>query len=132
MSGIVVLPIIFIPTMEGVLATAALSLLGYNIVQDAGNLTCAGKTVTADHVLESESGLQIGVRTRRDGTLELLIDEDELRTKEGLDLKEFEEQLQQKYAYVKLKKQLEAEGYQVVEETEEEGETIRLVVRRWR
>jgi hypothetical protein len=132
MSGLVVLPIIFIPSMQAVVATSALALLGYNIVAGSDKLFCGGKTVAADHVLESESGLQIGVRTTKDGKLELLVDEDELRTKEGLDLKEFEEQLQQKYQYVKLKEQLEADGYSVVEETEEENETIRLVVRRWR
>jgi hypothetical protein len=132
MSGFLLIPTILIPSMGTVVATAALGLLGFNVLSEATSLLCGRKRIVADIVLESESGLQIGVRKNRDGTLELLVDEDELRVKEGIELKEFEEQIQQKYAYVKLLDQLKAEGYQVVEESEEEGETIRLVVRRWR
>ena len=132
MSGMVLIPPAIIPAMQIPTALIAFGMLGFEVVQGAKALVCGRKQDIVDHVLVNESGLRIGVRKNKEGKLELLVDENELRTKEGLELKEFEQQVQQKYAYAELMKRLQAEGYQVVEETEEAEDTVRLVVRRWR
>ncbi len=126
------MPPVPIPFMEFPTAVIAFSMLGFEILQ--GIKTYVGSKVTqqVDHVMVNENGLRIGVRHTKEGKLELLVDEEELREKEGIELKEFEENVQKKYQYTQLMERLQAEGYTVVEETEEANETIRLVVRRWR
>jgi hypothetical protein len=132
MSGCFFLPPIVIPLMEIPTALIAFSMLGYELVRGVHDFSCSRNVVNVDYVLKNESGLKIGIRKTREGKLELLVDEDELREKEGIELKEFRQQVQQKYSYIKLMDRLKAEGYTVVEEKEEANESIRLVVRRWR
>ena len=132
MSGAFFMPPIPIPFMEIPTALFALGLLGFEMVQGATSLACRNKSEVVDHVLVNESGLRIGVRQTSEGKLELLVDEEELRKKEGLEVKDLEKQVQQKYGYAQVISRLKAEGYQVVEEMEQSDETIKLVVRRWR
>jgi hypothetical protein len=133
MSGCGFMPPIIIPMMEIPTAMIALGMLGFELVQGLSQISNAARTTCdVDHVLINKSGLKIGLRKDRKGKLELLIDEDELRQKEGIELKEFRNQFQKRYAYAKLVERLKAEGYTLVEEKEETNETIRLVVRRWR
>ena len=132
MSGVMFMPPVIIPMMEIPTAIIALSMLGFELVQGVRNVSCARNLMEVDHVMVSESGLKIGIRVNKKGRLELLVDEEELRAKEGIELKEFTKQVQKRYAYAALMERLKAEGYTVVEETAKEDETIRLVVRRWR
>jgi hypothetical protein len=129
MSGCGFFPPVIIPMMELPTAMIALGMLGFELVQ---GLYQVANACTVDHVLQNKSGLKIGLRKTKKGKLELLVDEDELREKEGIELKDFKNQFQQRYAYAKLVERLKAEGYTMVEEKEETNETIRLVVRRWR
>jgi len=126
------MPPVPIPFMEIPTAIVALGMLGFEVVQGINTLVNANRNELVENILVNENGLRIGVRTNREGRLELLVDEDELREKEGLEIKEFNQQIQKNYAYVKLMERLKAEGYTVVEETEEANETVRVVVRRWR
>ncbi len=132
MSGGFMMPPVPIPFMEIPTAIVALGMLGFEVVQGINTLVNANRNELVENILVNENGLRIGVRTNREGRLELLVDEDELREKEGLEIKEFHQQIQKNYAYVKLMERLKAEGYTVVEETEEANETVRVVVRRWR
>jgi hypothetical protein len=132
MSGCFFAPPVLIPMMEIPTAFIAFGMLGFELVKGLHDFNCMGKTNLVDHVLTNKSGLKIGIRKNKQGKLEILVDEDELRAKEGIELKEFKQQIQQKYAYTQLLNRLKAEGYTVVEEKEEANESIRLVVRRWR
>ncbi|HEX9745653.1 MAG TPA: DUF1257 domain-containing protein [bacterium] len=132
MSGAFFMPPIPIPMMEVPTALLALGLIGFEIVHGTNSLLCKKQSQVVDHVLVNESGLRIGIRTTQEGKIELLVDEEELREKEGLELNDFQEQVQKQYGYVQLVNRLKSEGYEVVEETEETDETVRLVVRRWR
>jgi lauroyl/myristoyl acyltransferase len=132
MSGGFFMPAIPIPFMEIPTAIMALGILGFELAQGVSTLVTAKRQQVVDHVLVNENGLRIGVRQTKEGKLELLVDEDELREKEGMELKDFHQEVQKQYQYVQLMERLKAEGYTVVEETEEANETVRLVVRRWR
>jgi hypothetical protein len=132
MSGCFFALPVLIPVMEIPTTFVALGMLGFELVKNLRDFTCANNTSEVDHVFRNKSGLKIGIRKNKQGKLELLVDEDELRAKEGIELKEFKQQIQKQYAYVQLKDRLKAEGYTVVEEKEEANESIRLVVRRWR
>jgi len=132
MSGFFLAPPVLVPFMEIPTALIALGYLGFEVAGGIHSVACNRKKQIVDHVLVSKSGLQIGVRLDAEGRLELLVDEDELRTREGLELQDFEKQVQQKYQYAELLERLKSEGYTVVEENEESDQTIRLVVRRWR
>jgi len=126
------MPAVPIPFMEIPTAIMALGMLGFELMQGVSILVNSKLNRAVDHVLVNENGLKIGVIQTKDGKLELLVDEDELREKEGMELKEFHEEVQKRYQYTQLIKRLQADGFSVVEETEEANETIRLVVRRWR
>jgi len=132
MSGCFFGPPILIPMMELPTAMIALGMLGFELVQGLYQVANVKAFCNVDHVLQNKSGLKIGLRMNKKGKLELLVDEDDLRAKEGIELKDFKNQFQQRYAYAKLVERLKAEGYTMVEEKEETNETIRLVVRRWR
>jgi len=121
-----------IPFLEVPMVLLALGLLGFELVQGIGVIVCANRQVTVNHLMVNENGLRVGVVQKTDGTLELVFDEEELREREGIEVKEFTTRFQQKYAYASLMRRLKAEGYSVVEEVEEADDTIRLVVRRWR
>jgi len=110
----------------------ALGLLGFELVQGATIIACANHNVVVDHVLQNENGLRVGVKQLADGQLQIVLDEEEVRAKEGIEANELKKRFQQKLSYARVVERLKAEGYQVVEETEEANETIRLVVRRWR
>ena len=120
-----------VPFLEVPTLLLALGLLGFEIVQGVNVIACANRNVVVDHVLRNENGLQIGVKQTADG-LQIVLDEEEVRAKEGVEAKELKARFQQKFAYVNVVQRLKAEGYQVVEENEEADNTIRLVVRRWR
>jgi len=132
MSGCFFLPPVIIPMMEIPTAMIAFSMLGFELIRGLRDFTCENNIREVDYVLKNESGLKLGIRKNKQGKLEILVDEDELREKEGIELKEFKQQVQKRYSYVKLMERLKAEGYTVVEEKEEANESIRLVVRRWR
>ena len=132
MSGGFFLAPVPIPFMEIPTALIALGLLGFELAQGIGILKTGRMNEQVEHVLVNENGLRIGVRKNAEGQLELLVDEEELREREGIEIGEFNNQVQQRYGYVQLMDRLKAEGYTIVEETEEENETIRVVVRRWR
>lgn len=132
MSGVGFFPPVPIPMMEIPTAIFALSLLGFELLHGTRTLLCRKNSEIVDHVFINETGLRIGIRQSKDGKMELLVDEEELRKKEGLEIKDFEEKVQKQYGYARLMERLRADGYTVVEETEEADETVRLVVRRWR
>jgi len=132
MSGIAVVHPISIALMELPIAISALGHLGYELIRGVTEFRCGKNVLDADYVFRSKSGLKIALRKDKHGKLELLVDKEELRKKEGIEVKELERQIQRRYAYVNLMEKLKAEGYTVVEEEHREDETIRLVVRRWR
>jgi lauroyl/myristoyl acyltransferase len=132
MSGFAAFMPPIIPMMELPTMFIAFGLMGFELLQGLQQVSCGRRTLDVDHVLVNNNGLRIGVRKNRQGKIELLVDENELREKEGIELKEFTKQVQKRYAYAHLMERLKAEGYTLVEEKEEANESIRLVVRRWR
>ena len=118
--------------MEMVTVKEVLELMGFQVAPGVKRFTCTTNAMNVDQVMVNKEGLKIALRKNKKGKLELAVDEEELRKKEGIELKDFTKKVQRGYSYVTLKKQLTAEGYTVVEENRREDETIRLVVQRWR
>ena len=122
---------VLIPAMEIPTAIIALTMLGFELVSAVSSISDHARSLS-DQVMVNKSGLKVGLRTGKNGKLELVIDEEQLRKKEGIELKVFKKQLQHKYAYARMLERLKVQGYSVVEEENLESKRIRLVVRRWR
>ncbi len=118
--------------MEIPTAMIALGMLGFEVARGVTIYASSTTNQQVSHVLVNENGLRIGINQNAQGQLELLVDEEELREKEGIEIKELETELQKNYQYVQLMDRLKAEGYTIVEETEEAEDTVRVLVRRWR
>jgi lauroyl/myristoyl acyltransferase len=123
---------VLIPAMEIPTAVIALTMLGFELVSAVSSISDHARSLNVDQVMVNKAGLKVGLRTGKNGKLELVIDEEQLRKKEGIELKDFKKQLQHKYAYARMLERLKAQGYSVVEEENIESKRIRLVVRRWR
>jgi len=133
MSGGFFVPPVPIPFMEIPTAIIALGMLGFELAAGAKDLMYMNQRVNVQHVLVNESGLRIGVRVdTKTGLMELLVNEEELREKEGIEIKQFEETVQKNYQYTQVMNRLKAEGFTIVEEKQEANETVKVVVRRWR
>jgi hypothetical protein len=87
-----------------------------------------------DFVVKPGQGYSIGFRRQADGTYAIVadwwgvrVDQQAFRNQIG----EIDRAIRQRYAYEKVKKEVEARGMGIVEEEKLEDQTIRLVVRQW-
>ncbi len=88
-----------------------------------------GQLEKADLVIKASKTYDVGVRQTENG-IELLADWWGVETTRGLTEEEFVGQLNQRYAYHKVIKEVKARGFSL-EQEEEENETIQLTVRKW-
>ena len=88
-----------------------------------------GQLEKADMVIKASKTYDVGVRMTEQG-VELLADWWGVETTRGLTEQEFVNQLTKRYAYHKVIKEIQARGFSL-EQEEEENETIQLTVRKW-
>ena len=86
---------------------------------------------TAEAAMAVDMGTyDIGVVKSDDGTYDLVADWWGVETTKGVTEDEFKEKLGQRYSYHQVMRACEDEGYELQEESEEDG-SVRLVVRKW-
>tara|TARA_B100000965_G_C19526312_1_gene728988 strand:- start:370 stop:759 length:390 start_codon:yes stop_codon:yes gene_type:complete len=89
-----------------------------------------GDTTEAIAVIDTKSSYDIGVVQTADG-YSLVGDWEMLQVRAGIEQEEFLQTLNKKYAYSKVLEEVSKQGYQVVEEEENEQNVVRVRVRRW-
>jgi hypothetical protein len=89
-----------------------------------------GQLEKADLVIKASKTYDVGVRKTAQG-YELLADWWGIETTRGLTEQEFVNQLTQRYAYHKVIKEVQARGFTISTQEEEENNTIQLTVRKW-
>lgn len=90
-----------------------------------------GDRVEAEMVIDTKSSFDIGVVKTVDG-YELVGDWDMLQVRAGIEQDEFVCDLNKKYAYYRIMNEVKKQGYDVVEESENEQQVVTVKVRRWR
>jgi hypothetical protein len=103
----------------------ALEDLGYT-VEDGDVRGYADQHTDADLVVRTDSGYDIGFRKER-GVVVMVGDFWGLR----LDRQAFLNQVSQRYAYLTVRDQAEAQGWQMVTEEAQPDGSIRLVMQQW-
>ncbi|MGE0706428.1 MAG: DUF1257 domain-containing protein [Planctomycetota bacterium] len=89
-----------------------------------------GQTMEALAVIDTKSSYDIGVVQTQDGYA-LVGDWEMLQVRAGIEQDEFLQQINKRYAYHKVLEEVAKQGYQVVEEEENEQQVVRVRVRRW-
>lgn len=112
-----------------------LQTLGYTIVTGQSRVSgYGGQAQSVDFVVKPSQGYAIGFRRQADGNYVIVadwwgvsVDQSTFRSQ----MAEIEQAIRQRYAYEKVKKEVESRGMGIVEEEKLEDQTIRLVVRQW-
>jgi hypothetical protein len=89
-----------------------------------------GELTDAIAVIDTNSTYDIGIVQTQDG-YGLIGDWDMLKVRAGIEQDEFIQELNKKYAYTKILEEVAKQGFQVVEEEENEQQVVRVRVRRW-
>ncbi len=114
---------------------AGLHDLGYTVVAGQRQVGgYGGRTERVDFVVTLPQGYGIGFRRQDDGTYAIVADWWGVRASQQTfqqQIAEIERQIRQRYAYEKVKKEVEARGLSVIEEERLQDQTIRLIVRQW-
>ncbi len=90
-----------------------------------------GVDMEADVVIRTGTPYDIGVRRKADGSYELIADWWGIETASGATQAEWVQKIVQRYAYLKVVREVKAQGYAVAGETTAENQNITLTVRRW-
>ena len=120
-----------IPIFEFALIGRLLAELGYDMVKASSQVKALRSGWAKGSMFRSPNGVEIEVGVTKEGKLQLFVDEEQLRAKEGIEEKDLAEQIVQGYTYKKVIEKLQAQGYTLVEEQQLDEGTIKLVVRRW-
>jgi len=109
----------------------ALEALGYSIKENAKHVRgYQGELTEAELVIDTKSSYDIGVVKTADG-YSLVGDWDMLQVRAGIEQDEFVNGLNKKYAHFKVLEELNKQGYDVVEESEDQQQVVHIRVRRW-
>jgi hypothetical protein len=90
-----------------------------------------GELTEAEMVIDTKSSYDIGVVKTVDG-YELVGDWDMLQVRAGIEQEDFVSELNKKYAYYRIMDEVAKQGYDVIEEQEDEKQVMTVKVRRWR
>jgi hypothetical protein len=131
MSGFCIIPPFPVTPLAFPALAILLSQLGYEMVQGYRKVKASGKAQANSAVFRSANGVDVEVKVDGEGKIELCVDEEELRAKEGIEREELAGKIVQGFSYQKVIEELEAKGYTIVEEQELDTGSIRLVVRKW-
>lgn len=91
-----------------------------------------GAKEKAELVIRTGSKYDIGVRKLANGYYELFADWWGIETSTGKTQQEIMQPILQKYAYMKIKKEVSAKGFQIAKERTTDKQELKLTVRRWR
>ena len=106
--------------------------MGFSVKQNVTQVRgYQGDLTEAAMVIDTKSSYDIGVVQTLDG-YELVGDWDMLQVRAGVEQEEFVSELNKKYAYYKIMDEVAKQGYDVVEESENEEQVMTVKVRRWR
>jgi hypothetical protein len=89
-----------------------------------------GELAKADICVKASKTYDVGIQVQEDGTVELFADWWGVETTRGLNEQEFINQITQRYAYHKVLKEIQARGF-TIEQDDEQEDTIQLTVRKW-
>ena len=89
-----------------------------------------GELTEAIAVIDTKSSFDIGIVQTAEG-YSLIGDWEMLQVRAGIEQEDFMNTLNKKYAYTKILEEIGKQGYQVVEETEDATQTVKVRVRRW-
>jgi hypothetical protein len=92
--------------------------------------TSDGKTHSVEVVFKDAAGRDVGLQKSGDG-YRVISDWQGLSDEQTKKQNDSIQQVVQRYAYRKVIKELQAQGYMVAEEEKRADQTIRLVVRKW-
>lgn len=109
----------------------ALEAMGYSIKE--GERHCRGyqgELAECEMVIDTKASYDIGVVKTAEG-YELIGDWDMLEVRAGIEQDSFVSELNKKYAYYRIMDEVAKQGYEVVEETEDEQDVVTVRVRRW-
>ena len=131
MSGCLFFPPLLI--FELPFMAALLAELGYKMI--TGVSKAKGNYIVhqeaCDLAFRTKGGVEIGIQQKEDGSINVVCDEEELSTVEGVSKIELQQDLTQKYTRKKISTELEKHGFTIVEEEQLEDQTIKIRVRRW-
>ena len=106
--------------------------MGYSIKEGVKHCRgYQGELTEAEMVIDTKASYDIGVVKTVDG-YELIGDWSMLQVRAGIEQDDFVSELNKKYAYFRIMDEVAKQGYDVVEETENEEEVVTVKVRRWR
>lgn len=106
--------------------------MGYAVKEGATHCRgYQGELTEAEMVIDTKSSFDIGVVATADG-YELIGDWSMLQVRAGIEQEDFVSDLNKKYAYFRIMDEVAKQGYDVVEETENEEQVVTVKVRRWR
>lgn len=107
--------------------------LGYEFVEDEQGVEVRGyqnQLEKARVAIKVSKKYDVGIKQTASG-FELVADWWGVETTRGLSEQEFVNQIQQRYAYNKVLKEVKKRGYSLTEETVDDENTIQLTVRKW-
>lgn len=131
MSGFIAAGAMAIPPLAFPTLILILGHLGYELMGGFKAASALAETKARGSVFRSANGVEVELSITEDGQIDLCVNEEELRAKEGIEREELVDKIIQGYTHVKVIEDLQAQGYTVVEEEELDTGTIRLVVRKW-
>ncbi len=131
MVAYIATPPIPIPILEFPTLILLLGSFGYEAIKGYRQIKMQKVGVAKAQAFRSPNGVDVEIGLTEKGELQVCVDEDELRAKEGIEREELAEQIIQAYTYKKVVEKLEKQGYSVIEEQEVDSGTIKLVVQKW-
>jgi hypothetical protein len=90
-----------------------------------------GKVEKVDVVVQGPEGRDIGFKKDTDGVYQVVADNAGLSPEQAKRQQDFIKQIRQRYSYNKVLEQLKKQGYIIAEEEKTQGNTIRILARKW-
>lgn len=106
--------------------------MGYSVKENVKHCRgYQGELTEAEMVIDTKSSYDIGVVKTAQG-YELIGDWSMLEVRAGIEQEEFVGELNKKYAYYRVMDEVKKQGYDIVEDSENEEQVMTVKVRRWR
>ena len=106
--------------------------MGFTVKENARHVRgYQGDLTEAEIVIDTKSSYDIGVVKSVDG-YELVGDWGMLEVRAGVEQDAFVSELNKKYAYYRVMDEVKKQGYDIVEDSENEEQVVTVKVRRWR
>ena len=105
--------------------------MGFSFIEGATHCRgYQGELTEAIAVIDTKTSYDIGIVQEGD-TYSLIGDWSMLQVRAGIEQDEFVSELNKKYAYYRVMDEVKKQGYEIVEDTENEEQVVTVKVRRW-